>query len=294
VEKPLISVIIPAYNSELTIKDCISSIKSQKYPKEKYEIIVVDDESSDNTVQVAKKAGADNVIAIQHSSSGTARNTGSKIAKGRILSFIDSDCMAQNEWLKTIEKEFQTNQVIGGPILNGKPNSVVAWAEYLMESSDFNEHKKRSFVNFVPACNQACTKEIFEKVGGFKEGRTTEDVHFGHTLQKAGVKIVFVPELQVYHMFDTKFKKYISKMEKLGIRLMVDVNEIPSRYRKLVKNPLGTPVIFGIKFAARTRQAIFAKKFSKYIIALPLIVLGSAAFCRGVRKAVKSNKTDKN
>ena len=159
---PLISIIIPAFNSELTIKRCISSIKSQKYPKENYEIIVVDDESSDNTVNIAKNAGADKVITIQHSSSGAARNTGSKHASGKILSFIDSDCIAQNGWLQTIEKEFEKNQVIGGPILNGTPNSVVAWAEYLMEFSDFNEHKNRSFVNFVPACNQACTKEVFE------------------------------------------------------------------------------------------------------------------------------------
>jgi glycosyltransferase involved in cell wall biosynthesis len=286
-EKPLISVIIPAFNSELTIKGCISSIKSQQFPKEKFEIIVVDDESTDHTVQVAKEAGADKVITIQHSSSGTARNTGSKQARGKILAFIDSDCIAQDGWLKTIEKEFETNQVIGGPILNGKTNSIVAWAEYLMEFSDYNEHKKRSFVNFVPACNQACTKEIFEKIGGFREGTITEDVHLGHTLKKSGVKIVFVPQLQIQHLCGTKLNKYISKMEKLGTRLMVDINEIPSHYSKLVKNRLGMPMIFCIKFAARTRQAIHAKKFSKYIITLPLIVLGSAAFCRGIRKAVK-------
>jgi len=278
---------MPAYNSELTIEGCISSIKSQKYPKEKYEIIIVDDESTDNTVQVAKDAGADKVITIQHSSSGTARNIGSKQARGKILAFIDSDCIAQNGWLETIEKEFQNNQVIGGPILNGKPDSIVAWAEYLMEFSDFNEYKKRSFVSFVPACNQACTKEIFDKIGGFVEGRTTEDVHFGHTLQKAGVKIVFVPEFQIQHMCGTKYTKYITKMEKLGMRLMVDIDDVPSRYRKLTKSQAGIPLIFFMKIGARMLRAISSKKFSKFIITFPLVVLGSAAFCRGVHKAIK-------
>ena len=280
---------MPAYNSELTIEGCISSIKSQKYPKEKYEIIVVDDESTDNTVQVAKNAGADKVITIQHSSSGTARNMGSKHADGKILAFIDSDCIAQDGWLKTIEKEFETNQVIGGPVLNGRVDSIVAWAEYLMEFSDFNEFKKRSFVNFVPACNQACTKEVFERIGGFGEGRLTEDVHFGYTLQKSGVKIVFVPELQIQHLCGTDFGKYLSKMEKLGLRLMEDIDEVPSRYRKLTKNSIGLPVIFGFKLVARTRRAFWAKKISKFIIAFPLIILGSAAFCRGIRKSVNSN-----
>lgn len=279
---------MPAFNSELTIEGCISSIKSQNYPKEKYEIIVVDDESTDNTVLVAKNAGADKVITIQHSSSGTARNIGSKHAQGKILAFIDSDCIAQNGWLKTIEKEFETNQVIGGPVLNGKTDSVVAWAEYLMEFSDFNEFKKRSFVNFVPACNQVCTKEVFQLVGGFEEGRLTEDVHFGHSLQKAGIKIMFVPELKIKHLCGVEYSKYLSKMEKLGMRLMIDINDVPSRYRKITKSRTGIPLVFLMKIGARMRRAIASKKFSKFIITFPLVVLGSAAFCRGVRKAIES------
>jgi len=56
-DKPILSIIIPTHNSELTIEECISSIKSQKYPKEKYEIIIVDDGSKDNTVDLCKKGG---------------------------------------------------------------------------------------------------------------------------------------------------------------------------------------------------------------------------------------------
>ena len=128
-ERIIISVIIPAYNSELTIESCILSIINQNFPTEKYEIIVIDDGSSDNTAMIAKKAGANQVIKIRHSSSGTARNVGVNHAKGKYLAFIDSDCIAQEGWLRTIEKEMKANKVIGGPILNGKKDSIVAWAE---------------------------------------------------------------------------------------------------------------------------------------------------------------------
>ena len=282
-EKPKISVIIPAYNSESSIELCVSSIKSQNFSREKYEIIVVDDGSTDKTVMLAKDAGADYVIPAGHNSSGMARNIGVKHSRGKIVAFIDSDCIAKEGWLKTISKELESNDVIGGPVMNGRTDSAVAWAEYLMEFSEFHEYKKRSIVNFVPACNLVCKKKVFDLVGGFQEGRITEDVLFGHSLKKAGFKVVFVPELQIQHLCGTEFNKYLSKMKKLGRRLMVDIDEVPSRYRKLTKSRIGLPVIFGFKLVARTRRAIRAKKISKFIITLPLIILGSAAFCNGIK-----------
>jgi len=286
-EKPKISVIIPAYNSESSIERCVSSLKSQNFPKEKYEIIVVDDGSKDNTVQLAKNAGADIVVSAAHNSSGKARNIGVKHANGKILAFIDSDCIAKEGWLETIEKELVANEAIGGPILNGKTDSTVAWAEYLMEFSEFHEYKKRSIVNFVPACNLVCTKKAFELVGGFQEGRLTEDVLFGHSLKKAGFKIIFVPELQIHHLCGTNFDKYISKMEKLGRRLMADIDEVPYSYRNLTRTKLSIPLVFAFKIGARTRRAFAAKKILKFILTLPLVVLGSVAFCKGVVEEIE-------
>ena len=89
VNVPKISVIIPAYNSESSIKRCIRSITSQTFPRENYEIIVVDDGSTDNTVAAAKSSGANIVITSEHHSSGRARNIGVKNSNGKILAFIN-------------------------------------------------------------------------------------------------------------------------------------------------------------------------------------------------------------
>ncbi len=101
-----VSVIIPVYNAELTIERCIRSLKSQSYPKEKYEIIVVDDCSTDRTVELTKNSGADVVDSTRKNSGpGLARIIGVKHAKGNSFAFTESACEAKVDWIETIVKE---------------------------------------------------------------------------------------------------------------------------------------------------------------------------------------------
>ncbi len=83
--EPKISVIIPTHNSEKTIENCVQSIAAQNFPRNEYEIIVVDDGSKDNTVKLAKLAGADNVIVTKPCFQGAARNIGVKNSRGNFL-----------------------------------------------------------------------------------------------------------------------------------------------------------------------------------------------------------------
>lgn len=277
-------MIIPTHNSESTIGHCLRSLTSQSYPREQFEIIVVDDGSKDNTVNLAHGAGADLVIETEPCFQGKARNRGAKQANGKILAFIDSDCEAKKGWLETIEKELRTCQAIGGVVVNANKHSLIAWAEYLIEFSDFNEYKNRSIVNFVPSCNQVCLKDVFLDVGGFPETRLSEDVFLGYSLQKSGIKIVFVPELQVRHFCRTNINKYLDNMQLLGKYSTRASKEVPSLYTKLPKTKWSIPLVFIIKLFARTRRAIRAKKLLIFITALPLVILGIAAFCKGVGK----------
>jgi len=103
-ETSLISVIIPTHNSELTIERCLNSLISQTFSREKFEIIIVDDGSKDNTITIAKRVGADLVLEIDQCFPGKARNVGASKAKGNPLAFIDSDCEAEHDWLESISK----------------------------------------------------------------------------------------------------------------------------------------------------------------------------------------------
>ena len=253
--EPKISVIIPTHNSEKTIENCVQSIVAQNFPRNEYEIIVVDDGSKDNTVKLAKLVGADNVIVTKPCFQGAARNIGVKNSRGNFLGFLDSDCTARKGWLESISNELETNKAIGGPVLNGNSDSLIAWAEYLIEFSEFHEYKKRTTVPFVPGCNMSCTKDVFLKVGGFSEQRLSEDVAFGNSLSKSGVNIVFVPELQVNHLCRREYDRYITNM-KIGGQYSIRVSkDVQSIYTSLSRSKWLILIIFFVKLGARTRRA---------------------------------------
>ncbi len=290
VNKPKISVIIPTHNSQDVVERCIQSITSQSYPRENFEIIVVDDGSKDETVSLAKKAGTDEIIVTEPCFQGKARNIGARNAKSEILAFIDSDCAAKENWLETIEKEFKNNKAIGGPVVNGNVDSLVAWAEYLMEFCGWDEYRKRSVVPFVPGCNQVCTKDAFFRVGGFSENRLSEDVLFGYSLEKAGIQLLFVPELQVLHFCRTKLKRYLANMKLLGKYSTRTSEQVPTIYRKITTHRIYIPLVFIVKLGARTIRAIKAKKFLKYLLTFPLIILGTSSYCSGVWNELSNRK----
>ena len=290
---PLISVIIIAYNSEKIIEGCINSVISQDFPREKYEIIIVDDGSIDKTAQFAKSAGADKVISTKNQGFWKARMIGVEHADGKFLGFIDSDCELMNGWLKTVSKELETNSAIGGPLLNGKNHSLVAWAEYFTNFSDFHEHRKRSRIEFLPGGNQVYRKEMYpmSEKSPDKNG-TSEDVIRSHMLKEKGIPLLFVPELQVKHYGRTKLGDYLENMKKTGSRVYNNSKVIPTRYTKLSTNKWNILHIFFLRIGARARRAIQAKKFLLFLVTLPIIILGTASFCKGFIKEMDSrNKT---
>jgi glycosyltransferase involved in cell wall biosynthesis len=260
----------------------MNSITSQSFPREKFEIIIVDDGSKDDTISIAKRSGADLILEIEPCFPGKARNTGVSKAKGNLLAFIDSDCEAEPGWLETISKELQTLAAIGGPILNGNPQSNIAWAEYLMEFSGFHEHKKRTIINFIPSCNQACRKDTFNLIGGFRDAGLSEDVFFGLSLKNAGIDLIFIPELKIRHLCRTELNKFLSNYEKLAKYSVGERVEVPKIYQRLSKTRLTIPLFFIVKFGARTLHSIRAKKFLIFIKTFPYIICGTIAFCKGV------------
>ena len=107
--KNLITIIIPAYNEKKYIEKCLLSIKNQTYGP--IELIVIDDGSTDNTRKIAKKY-ADILLTQQHQGPGTARNKAAKIAKGKILVFVDADMYLDKDYVKNIIKPIVEDKAI--------------------------------------------------------------------------------------------------------------------------------------------------------------------------------------
>jgi len=108
----MISVIIPAKNTEDTIGNCLRAVLSQRYVNTDYEVIVVDDGSTDRTAEIAKSMRA-RVIQQENAGPAAARNAGAEAAYGEILAFTDADCVPSPEWLHYLTMPFRDPQVIG-------------------------------------------------------------------------------------------------------------------------------------------------------------------------------------
>jgi len=285
----LISVIIPAYNSEKIIKRCIQSLISQSFSREKYEIIVVDDGSTDKTAFLAKKSGADVVISIKNQGIWDARRIGVESSKGKFIATIDSDCEVIEGWLNIVSKELEHNSAITGPLLNGNDHSKVAWAEYLMEFSEFHEFKKRSKAEYLIGANHAVRKEVYPLNKIFNKKNIPEDIIRSELIKKNRIPLIFVPEMKVKHYGRTDLNEYLHNMTKVGRRVHDLSMEASNVYSRFNKNRWTLPLVFLVRFGARTRRAIKAKKLKKFIITFPLIIHGIIRFCKGFSSGIESS-----
>ncbi len=220
------SIIIPSYNSSPTILKCISSIKESAGDASDYEIIVADSSDDDTPKFISfgsfcislKPPHVKLVRLSEKTPPGTARNAGAKAAHGETLVFIDSDCALEPDYYEQLLTLINTHDVGGGSVLNGTPDSKVGSAEYYLEFSGFmpKPDANSEVVEFCPTCNFFIKKELFEKVGGFSDARTAEDIEFGFALKELGEKITFFPELKIIHKNRTDMEKYLANQFLLG------------------------------------------------------------------------------
>ena len=315
-KKDLISVIIPVWRPNNNhLKCCINSVINQTYTNLEIILIYRSDPEFDNNFRGLMKEYSDKRIKIIESlQKGVAfgRNLGIKNSTGEFLAnidsddycienrferqikvmkskkcnflaFIDSDCIANNSWIRTVIDELKPSCGISGPIKNGNPESLVAWSEYFLEFVKFNEYKKRSSISFLPGCNAACTKEDYQRVGGFVEFESSEDILLGKALRNSGVNLYFIPEMTIEHLCRTELNKVMKNLKKRGKFFVITGRKEPSLpHSYLIKSRWKIPIIFFGRTYLSIIRSINAKKFSKFFLAFPLILLGISSLCRGI------------
>jgi glycosyltransferase involved in cell wall biosynthesis len=202
-----ISVIVPTFNGRQYIGKCLEGLALQDFPKDAYEVIVVDDGSFDNTVNIiyeVKEQFKETTIRYNKQDNkgpSAARNNGLKYAKGEIIAFTDDDCIPDPKWLFAIKKTFDDNPNVLG--VGGKtitiPENVTPFTHQVEDDLDYS----------YPSCNVAYKKWALEKVGGFDEQfpfpghsvkfiPTNEDWDLTFKIQDLG-KIIYNPKILVVH-----------------------------------------------------------------------------------------------
>lgn len=198
--KPFVSVIIPVLNGEEYIEKCIKRILMLNYPKDKYEIIVIDNGSVDNTNNIIRRYEQIKLYEKRNINVSGVRNYGAKIAKGELLAFIDADCLCDEEWVNKFVLRMNKNKltVIGA---HYKIPNDVNWVGKVWDAARIKQRSKSGKVNYVPAGNFIIDRETFHKIGGFNESLTSdEDVDICHRLRNKGIDVFSDPELAVVHL----------------------------------------------------------------------------------------------
>lgn len=201
----IVSIIIPTYNSALTICECIESIKLQKY-EGLYEIVVVDNGSNDDTVEKIKKMGIKQVIMSPNTTVYGSRNLGVKKSKGDIIAFIDSDCTASNEWLLSGVKKIETYDIVAGKIIPKKSDNMLL---YYYDKYILRQEVERDINNVnIAAGNAFIRRDVFERLNGFREDIITGgDSVFSMMAKINGYKIIYSEKAIVSHPVDSIVRK---------------------------------------------------------------------------------------
>src|SRR3989304_8288811 len=249
-----VSVIVPAYNSEKTIESCIEALLLQDYQKELYEVIVVDDGSTDNTAQKIKKFPV-KYIWQKNSGPASARNNGVTYANGDTILFTDSDCMPDVNWISEMVKPFKDINVMAvkGAYRN-KQKSIVARFAQLEFEERFEMLKKAEYIDMVDTYSAGFRKDIFLKMGGFDTSfpvANNEDTELSYRMSRRGLKMVFNPEAIVYHLnHPDSIKRYARLKFWRGYWRIVVYKRFPDKMLKDTYTPqtlkLQTLALFGI------------------------------------------------
>jgi len=216
---PKISVVIASYNAERTLKACLDSLQALNYPD--YEVILVDDGSSDTTPQIALLYPKVRYFRHQRNLGlSAARNSGIAAATGEIVAFTDADCRADEDWLYylaggLIESEFAG---IGGPNLLPPEDSATAAAVMASPGGPAHVMLTDRQAEHIPGCNMAFFKWALDEIGHFDPvfRQAGDDVDLCWRLQQAGYKIGFSPAGFVWHYRRSTVSAYLRQQHGYG------------------------------------------------------------------------------
>ena len=196
-----ISIIIPALNEERMIGRCLESLSKLDFARDRFEVILVDNGSRDKTLPIAESfQDRLNVRILQKTGVriSALRNTGAKVALGKILAFLDADCLAAADWLDRILALAPADGagVLGAHYLLPEDSSWVGRTWHV-----YQEAPKAGEVSHIPAGDLIMRREDFFGLGGFDETiQTNEDYELCERARAAGMKVRAFPEIGVVHL----------------------------------------------------------------------------------------------
>ena len=216
-DTPFVTIIIPVYNDAKRLQQCLNLLERQTYPQAFYEVIVVDNNSTEDLQPIVAQFAQAKYILEKTPGSYSARNTGLTIAKGDILGFTDSDCVPTLDWIEKGVAQIRQHPDCG--FVAGHINFFFQKSENpnpaeLFDSLYFLQQEK--YVredHFGVTANLFTTPEIFKNVGLFNADlKSGGDREWGKRVYTAGYKQIYAADVKIAHPARSSFKEINTKL----------------------------------------------------------------------------------
>lgn len=232
--RKVISVIIPAKDAAQTLPACLEGALHQDGLRfgADYEVIVVDDGSTDSTADIAARMGV-RVVRQGHEGPASARNHGAREARGELLAFTDADCIPTPGWLGALMGAFTDARVVGA---KGAYRTVEkGWTPRFVQCEyayKYQRLARQETIDFIDTYSAAYRREVFLQHGGFNTVfpvPSVEDQEFSFRLARQGYRLVFCPAAVVFHRHDLHVGEYARRKFGIGYWKAVMLKWLPEK-----------------------------------------------------------------
>lgn len=246
---PGVSIVVPVYNDPAGIRTTLESLTTQTLPPNRYEIIVVDNGSTDRTRSVVEEftTGDERVrLVVERETQGSyaARNRGIDAARGELIAFIDADMSAEPDWLeRAIEAvESADADYLACEVELYPPTETESLVGKYNRLTDLDVGGLLTRLHFAPTCSLIVRRDLIDDLGGFDPRfRSSGDLEFGNRVFESGRTLHYAPDLQLYHPERTSLRSVLQKSYRIG-RGKVELHRYyPDRYGSVLRrvaNPL--------------------------------------------------------
>jgi glycosyltransferase involved in cell wall biosynthesis len=215
---PRVSVVVCSYNAERTMDQCLASLETLNYPD--YEVIVVNDGSTDRTLEIAERYPYCRIISQPNKGLSVARNVGAEAATGEIVAYTDSDCVADPDWLTYLVGKMEANGLAacGGPNFPPPEDALVPAAVAVSPGGPTHVLISDEVAEHIAGCNMAFRRDVLLQLDGFDPTYRAagDDVDICWRLQDAGYVIGFSAAATVWHFRRNTVKAYINQQRGYG------------------------------------------------------------------------------
>jgi glycosyltransferase involved in cell wall biosynthesis len=216
--KPKVTVVILTYNNAKTIEQCLIALEKQSV--QEFEVLIIDDNSIDNTLNIINNYSLTSKYKIRILTSGKnivpiSRNIGIRNSKSDYVAFIDSDAYANEYWVENIINSLKSGKivVVGGEIHPSSRNHV---SKAIGLNDDSIRRLFTKDVQKLSSCNLAFNKKILKDYFFDERFIRSEDLEFAARIEKK-VEWAFIPEIKILHDSRDTLKKYFKQMYKDGV-----------------------------------------------------------------------------